>query len=209
MPKLNNPRPLLVFAHKGEAQAFLTHFRASPIRLPSLEKIALFEAKEFFLLLSGEGRVGTCQKLGEVLEVLAKDLSKVINLGVAGALGQGPPLGSVYLVDQIFAFQVPALKCSPATGLELSANLFTADQRILSGSEALELAKLAPMVDREAHGLAQAAQLYDLPFISVKVISDQPWQMENTASDRKYQKSVQEKAGEWSALLLQAYNRLS
>ncbi len=210
---LSTGRPLLVFAHKGEAQTFLAHFKASPIRLPSLDQIELFECPQLFILITGEGRVGACQKLSDVFDALQRDISKVINLGVAGALTPELPLGTVVLVNNIYAFEGPVIQCSPAKctsarAPRIIANLFTSDKRILAASDASELAKLAPLVDREAHGLAQTSQLYNLPFTSLKVISDLPWQASEAISDRKYQKVVQERAAEWSALLFETFSRL-
>ncbi|MBI2522504.1 MAG: hypothetical protein HYV97_18940 [Bdellovibrio sp.] len=207
-------RPLLVFAHKGEAQAFLAHFKASPLSLPSLSQIQLFECQQLLILLTGEGRIGASQKLSDVLNTLSKDIAKVINLGVAGALNQELSVGTVVLVDHIYAFDGPIVQCSPmkCSGPLVpctTADLFTSDKRVLGASESLELAKLAPIVDREAHGLAQTTHLYNLPFTSLKVISDLPWQAPDNLDDGKYQKEVQKKATEWSTLLLKTFNRLS
>ncbi len=195
-------RPLLVFAHKGEAQAFLTHFKAGPIRLPSLERVNLFESSECLILLTGEGKVEAHNKLKSVFPSL-KQINFIINLGVAGALSPKLPLGSVALIQKIFALEERSYECAltRTQGNWIAADLVTAEKRILDAKEALPLAQIAPLVDREAHGLAQAALALHLPFISLKVVSDLPWK--NAGQD-----DVRKKAAEWSTLLLQAFQQL-
>ena len=203
--KLTDKRPLLVFAHKGEALAFFTHFKAVPLRLPSLERVNLFESRECLILLTGEGRQEAQDKLVSVLPVL-KNISMIINLGVAGALSPDLPVGSMAFIKKIFAEGEAPYQCPDKMAQDqwITADLFTADKRILDSSDARPLAKIAQLVDREAYGLAIAAQNFHLAFIALKVVSDLPWKK----NDSDNQQKVQQRAPDWSSLLLQSFTQL-
>lgn len=80
-------RPLLVFAHRGEAQAFFKNF--SYISLDSTDefkKNKIFCFKQCFIILTGSSIKKNQELLSQALTKFEEDISHVILLGFAGSL---------------------------------------------------------------------------------------------------------------------------
>lgn len=167
---------LLVFAHRPEAQEFLkfTDFKALGLPIDGV-----YKSKNEFLLISGEGNLKASQKLAAVLGILGNEVSSVLNLGVAGSLSSDPSIG----LDQIISVrtiyheedgQLVYQSFSPSNiknNLPL-LDLITVSKRLNASSSVDHLKPFGQIVDREAHGLAQAAKLFSIPFYCYKIISD-------------------------------------
>lgn len=87
-------KPLLIFAHPGEARCFipecssLTALPLPEMKLKPLEnsKLILKESPRFFLLITGEGRQNATLATSFTLALLQNKISSVINYGLAGLL---------------------------------------------------------------------------------------------------------------------------
>lgn len=156
---------LLTFAHRPEAEAFLSYFE--------LEKHKSFDwlyaNRKIVIAITGEGIQETLARTAITLG-LYPDLIQVVNLGVAGALNQKIELRKIYSVRSVFGCdERPIFKSFLATG---DIDLVTSGTRVLSEAPLAKLRAMGQIVDREAWGVAFAAKEAGVRFSSCKYISD-------------------------------------
>ncbi len=166
-------KPLLVFAHRGEAKAFLQNqsFRQVPFAFPGV-----YESPREWILISGEGANTALAKTAAVCGAFRDAFDKLINLGIAGSLTAVLEVGKIYSVRIVF------LEAEPATANDIfytadpnaRYDCITARQRVEEESYAARLASLAHIVDREAWAVGYVSRLFHIPFYIFKLISDVP-----------------------------------
>lgn len=171
MPLLDHPAILLVFAHRGEAQAFLKgrNFRAVDFAFSGV-----FQSEKEMLLLCGEGLPAAQQRVAAFLNAFGKNLSRVVNLGIAGSLSDSLKPGEIYPIRTVYREPEggPAFPSFRSAEPEAQTDCVSAAKRVLTRGYAQRLAPFAPIVDRELWAIASLCADYNLPFLAYKLISD-------------------------------------
>lgn len=158
---------LFVFAHYGEAQAFIEHFQ--------LEKNGddLFSHEQIDLLITGEGHYSVIRKLTDYL-ARHKPL-RIINLGLAGAL-RNEISQNIYAVRTCYSFN-PEIEFKSFTtsyaGDHPQADCLSYFSRLKDEVIKKELSHFASLVDREVWAIGYVCHDYQLPFFSFKLVSDE------------------------------------
>lgn len=164
-------KPLLIFAHRGEAQEFLQRL---PFQAADTEFKGFYETEERSLLLCGEGLPAAHARVSAVLNAFGETLSLVLNLGIAGSLSDALPAGEIYPIRTVYrepdAGQAFPSFRSAEPGAQIDC--ISAAKRVLSPGYARRLAPFAPIVDRELWAIASLCADYNLPFFAYKLISD-------------------------------------
>ncbi len=195
--QVTEKKPLLIFAHTGEAQSFLENSTFKKVEF-SLAKV--YQSRKEILLISGEGYLEILPRLTAFIESRLSRLSALINLGVAGALNRRLAL------DQLVAIKAVRLEadlhCQPlhtqTPGAEYTC--VTAMQRVLDEHSARRLARFADVVDREAWAVCKTACLFNLPVYCFKLISD-------FAGALTRQVNFREESRRWSTALWEHYQQ--
>lgn len=205
--------PILCFAHRGEAKAFLAELPFKPYA--DLGDAYQYEENGVLstLLLTGEGPEKALATLAFSLGHLkAKFPDKsfgVINLGVCGLLrkSEGLKIGEAHLVRTLYAFEEkenPVFKSYSGSLLNQEnspiINCITFKDRVLTSGPAEKLSHFAHIVDREAHSIGLICEQTQTPFSVIKVISDE--------AEGEICTHVKEEAPLWSDLLLKKYIEL-
>lgn len=192
---------LLTFAHRGEAQAFLKHWNFKSVAMPFE---GLYQYENLFLLITGEGLQNASVKSAAVVSKY-DHIDKIINLGICGSLDENYKINSIFEIRTIYSnqndhFEFKSYTCSAFTDLP-RLDLLSVDKRILTPEDRNHLHIVAPLVDREAHGIALAAQSLKKPLHSIKLVSD------FAGSGQEICHAVKENAPEWSDSLLNVFLR--
>lgn len=91
---------LLVFAHRGEAQAFFNQWDFAPVEFYFN---GLFKTKNYYLLITGEGLKDASEKTVAVIANFKEELDEVINIGIAGSLNPKLKIGDTAWVRSSYA----------------------------------------------------------------------------------------------------------
>lgn len=171
MPNKKNQKPLLVFAHRGEAQAFLARIRFQAIIFSSG---GLYESEREYLLLTGTGLRPAGKKLAVVCEAFREQISEVINLGIAGSLDERWALGEIYPIREIFREprSGEVFETYRSADSQAVADCISAGKAVLNPSHAAQLSSFAHIVDMELWAIAKVCSHFRLPLHSYKLISD-------------------------------------
>lgn len=159
-------KKLLVFAHKGEASAFL---QKKPLRV-TFDLGEAYQNDEYFFLITGEGKNNTLLKISSFLSLYKNQISHVTNLGIAGALRQNVEKESVYEIRTFYAEK--EFKSFELSRKKNSIDCLTALDRIENASKAQEFSYFASLVDREGWYLGFACEKFKIPFSCYKLVSD-------------------------------------
>lgn len=187
---------LLVFAHRGEAQAFFNQWEFLPVEF---HFAGLFKTKNYYLLITGEGPKDASEKSVAILASFKDEIDEVINLGIAGSLNPKLKVGDLAWIRSSYAQN--AERCefkSYTTTSHNNLDCITAYSRITTSTEKKMLSSFADMVDRELWSIMSAAHLFSLPAFSLKLISDD-------AESDDFCKLVKEEAPALSKKLLHAF----
>lgn len=164
-------KPLLIFAHRGEAQEFLQRL---PFQAADTEFKGFYETEERSLLLCGEGLPAAHARVSAVLNAFGETLSLVLNLGIAGSLSDSLTAGEIYPIRAVYrepegGQALPSFRSADPNAL---IDCISAQRRVLTLAYAKRLAPFAPIVDRELWAIASLCADYNLPFFAYKLISD-------------------------------------
>ncbi|WP_408096322.1 hypothetical protein ACJVC5_14875 [Peredibacter sp. HCB2-198] len=155
---------LITMAHLGEAQGVIEKFKLQRIDSD------LFKNEELVLVLTGEGPFEASIKTSLMLGKFP--ISKVINLGIAGALNAELKVGEIYPIRTHYLVQDMRPAFKSFVSAEKGEDCLTTFERILDADKARALRGMGGIVDREAWGSAYAAKSAGIPFESYKLISD-------------------------------------
>ncbi len=188
---------LLCVAYLGEAQSFIKNLR--------LKNSApdLYQNQNISLLITGEGVMNVLANLPYHLANLKPD--KVINFGIAGILSELEiheiyPIRTVY---NTYLEEVEFHSFSPQNSHVLNLqDCISSVNRIKSNEKREELKHFAPLVDREAWGIAKACSEFKVPYEIYKLTSD-------FASEDTDCFSLKEKASEFSMQLYSFFESLN
>lgn len=158
---------LLTFAHHGEAQHFL---KFDNYQSTDFEFKGLFNNENDYLLITGEGIESTSERMNIVLQNIGNRISKVINIGIAGALNINLELESIHSIRNVYLEDGKEFYLSASA--EANINCITANNRVLNEKYSNQLFQFAPVVDRELWVCAHLCKKYQLSWLSFKLISD-------------------------------------
>ncbi len=162
---------LLIFAHRGEAQAFFNEWELLPV---SFYFTGLFKNKDHYLLITGEGPKEASEKTVAVLAAFKAEISEVINIGIAGSLTSKLSVGDHVWVRSSYAQNAKACEFkSYTTNNHSNIDCITAYSRVTTPEEKKILSSFADIVDRELWSIASAAHLFKIELSALKLISDE------------------------------------
>lgn len=159
-------KKLLIFAHRGEARAFLSHFDFGQVA--KIE--GLYESEGHLLLITGEGPWKAGPKLAFVLGKF--EIEEAINLGIAGSLRDEVELESIFQIRNVYLEQNSQMQFASHALSETGLDLITCHSRVLDSKQADLLDAFAPLADRELWALAQSAKIAEVKLSAFKLISD-------------------------------------
>lgn len=161
---------LLIFAHRGEAQAFFNEWELLPV---NFYFNGLFKNKDHYLLITGEGPKDASEKTVAVLAAFKSEISEIINIGIAGSLTSKLSIGDLVWVRSSYAQNAKASEFkSFTTKNHTSIDCITAYSRVTSAEERKILSNFADIVDRELWSIASASHLFKIELSALKLISD-------------------------------------
>ncbi len=203
---------LLIFAHRGEAQAFLQEMRPEAVsHLPGWPGDGLFRWDAGYLLIAGEGPWRALEKACCVLASLSATdapATEVWNLGIAGALRPEARLGEIYPLRTLYTLASHNLQIQfesfSSHWAQAKIDCVSSPVRIFGDAAADTADNFAPLVDCEAWSIARACRQFGLPFFPVKLASDRP----RSASPRSCQ-MMRDQAEEWSGQLWRWFSEQS
>ena len=172
-------KTLLLFAHRGEAQAFL----ASDI--PQTD-----------IFITGEGLQETTETLCLHLAHNLDAYHQIINLGITGSLHEKANIGEAYSIRTVYAES--QFKSFTSADAKASVDVVSSLKRIKTTEDKKKLSPIAHMVDRELWAVASVAHRFKLPFKSYKLVSDM-------ADENFACQNIQELALDYSQKLLSFY----
>lgn len=163
---------LLTFAHRGEAQAFLSAYLFRPVEFFF---DGLLKNDDYYLLITGEGPHSASEKTISVLAKFSHEITHVYNLGVAGSLNDKLKLNDLVWIKTSYAHHAEKLEFKSFTSTHATElnDCITSYSRILEIEEKKKLALFANLVDRELWAVASSATLFKKGFSSLKIISDE------------------------------------
>lgn len=155
------PTTLLVFAHRDEASAFAD--------VPHL--------------VTGVGKINAAVSLAHAITAARADgpIERVIVLGTAGVVGEGPDrlsLEEVYQVTGVVQhdFSLPSPQLTPAGAVllpEHEATIATGDVFVKDDAQRTHISSLgANLVDMEAYAYAEVCARFEVPLQLFKIPSD-------------------------------------
>lgn len=161
---------LLVFAHRGEAHAFIEN-------LPNLKAEAQQPSSKYSngqqtLLICGEGfhnsLTSTAYTLGR------NEFSRVLNFGIAGALDQELEKYSIQKVRTVYKAFKKDLEFKSFTSENSAKGIdcLTSSERTFDEELVKTYKNFASLVDRELWGIGFVCDKLKVPFNSYKLISD-------------------------------------
>lgn len=191
-------KDLLCFAHKGEAQHFLSHSKS---KLLENSKFQVWELSEFYVLVSGEGPEAAQFALSLFLAKNSDQVSRVINIGIAGSLSPKLENESIYRSSVVLkesSLGSPAFQAFETIDISEKQYCITALERVKDDDYAKKLSTHGELVDREAWGFAYTGSQFKKDFQCIKLISDKAG-AETLCFD------IKEKASEYSFKLFEYY----
>lgn len=162
---------LLIFAHRGEAQAFFNEWDLLPV---NFYFTGLFKNKDHFVLITGEGPKEASEKSVAVLSSFKDEITEIVNIGIAGSLTPKLKVGDHVWVRSSYAQN--AERCefkSFTTKTHDNIDCITAYSRVTTPEEKKILSSFADIVDRELWSIASAGHLFRVDVLALKLISDE------------------------------------
>ncbi|MBC7430209.1 MAG: hypothetical protein H7336_16465 [Bacteriovorax sp.] len=192
---------LLTFAHRGEAQAFLSAYTFKPV---DFFFDGLLISPEYYLLITGEGPHAASEKTTAVLAKFSESITHVYNIGVAGSLTPELKMHDLLWIRTSYAHHAEKLefKSFSSENSKAAHDCMTAFNRVLDMEEKRKLSHFANIVDRELWAIASAANLFKKPYLALKIISD-----EMKATEIDICKFVKEEAPLLSEKLLHEFQK--
>ena len=193
-------RPLLIFAHRGEASLFLKRDDFRPLGF--LEG-RLYKNGDSLLLLCGEGTREAAFHTAVSLGRYEDEIGEAVNLGIAGRLSDREALEEVTAIRTIYYHNGRGLEATSFPGEETAPfDLVTAEERVLGTGLRDHLAKFGDIVDREAWGIGYACKKFGKPFKAFKLVTDGAVDDDGTLCQR-----VRRKAPQYAQKLYEFFHR--
>lgn len=162
-------KKLYVFAHRGEAQAWLDKYNFN--KIPFVFD-GLWTCEDSFLLICQEGIQNATENLSIFLALHAEQVSEIFNYGIVGKLDQKLTIGKIYPVRYVYHF---ANNEAQYKSFQLSSegiDCISTYERINQKEKAIILNHFAHVVDRELWAICRVAHIFKLKVNAYKIISD-------------------------------------
>ncbi len=166
----------IIMATALEAKPFITHLTKD---LVDQKPFRVYRGGGLLLAISGIGKVNAGVAVSYL--TLRHGISRVVNIGAAGAVGEGPSLGDMFHVDRIVESDRPLI---PGMGIRVNipdiipgfpaVTLATRDIPVIDSGERKEAARYCDLVDMEGAAVLQSARLMGLGCYIFKCVSDTP-----------------------------------
>lgn len=162
---------LLMFAHRGEAQEFIRRKHNIPV---DFYFSGVYRSTDEILLITNGGLQQTREKMISICNYFGKNITKVINLGIAGSLTDRLQLNQIYAIRKIYHEPdqndlYPSFVCADQKS---KIDCVTVREPILDNKSANGFANIAQVVDQELWACAAVSKDYNLPLRAYKLISD-------------------------------------
>ena len=207
---------LIAIAHRAEAQAFLKsrHLAFKPEAF-AFDGLYYSTEHNLALLLTGEGVQSATEKLAALCGAKHDKIQEIINLGVAGILEDSPQfnLGEVKEIRTAYlslghkmefkSFSTSSQSSSPFH----ICDIVTSSKRALKTNDCEALLPFAPLVDRETWAVGSVANRFQVPFRSLKILSDRVYEADQGDS-LEVCRLVKDQAPLWSQQLLAAFYKI-
>lgn len=191
----NDHMQVLCFAHRLEASRFfdLENFQ-------SLNDHT-YKGQSSYILLTGEGMQAATESLTEFLAT-QKDVTKVLNFGVAAGNPALTKIGNVYPIRSFYRQKASEDMefTSFTSSTQSTLDLVSVENRIYDAEKAQKLFLFAPIIDREAWALASVCKRFKKDFYAFKYISDD--------ATREACSQIKEIAEQISEVLVTSYKEL-
>ncbi len=167
---------LLVFAHRGEAAAWLNQPGWKHVDSSFHLNLYMHASDHKIILICGEGRtLALTQTLLAIQFLQSKyEIKQLINIGVAAAiqpayeLGEMIEVGTVYSQGLVGGFEFESITLNT----NLSSTCISTHQRILNQDQRSEFESHAELIDRELWAIAYAAKKCSIKIKSYKYLID-------------------------------------
>ncbi|MBG08684.1 MAG: hypothetical protein CME68_07990 [Halobacteriovoraceae bacterium] len=206
---------LIAIAHRAEAQAFLKsrHLALKPEAF-AFDGLYYSTEHNLALLLTGEGVQSATEKLAALCGAKHNKIQEIINLGVAGILENSPQfeLGGVKEIRTAYhdlghKMEFKSFSTSSQTSPFHLCDIVTSSKRALKKKDCEELLPFAPLVDRETWAIGSVANRFQIPFRSLKVLSDKVYEADQGGS-LEVCRLIKDQAPLWSQQLLAAFDKI-
>jgi hypothetical protein len=180
---------LITTAHLGEAQGVIETFK--------LKKLSqdIYVGESLVVLITGEGPFEASIKTA--LTIPKYPFTKVINIGIAGTLDSTLNIGEIYPVRTIYLVQDLKPQFKTFHSFKEGIDCITSFERMLDPEKAKFLRGIGKLVDREAWGVAMAAKVAAIEFISYKLVSDIAGTVDACESIREQAEDFSQKIAEF------------
>jgi nucleoside phosphorylase len=170
---MNNPTGLII-ATKIEAEPFIQGFG-----LDTIEKkpVQVMGNGAIVLAISDIGKTNAAIATAHLIEKLG--LTRICNLGAAGAVDRNFKIGDILHIDKIYELDRPRLpsdepvvhKPDTIKGFR-TVSLATQDRPVLKGLDRMAAGKLADLVDMEGAAVVQVCQAFGVSVHIFKIVTD-------------------------------------
>ena len=165
---------LICFAHRGEAQSFLTG--AEKVFEKGLLSGSLFRKDAEYILLTGEGVESSILMVSAALQALNCNSMELWNYGISGALRDFINIGEIYQIRSVYGVRSDDSNCFESYSLDGNgaADCVSSSSRVLNQQSSEKLSHFADVVDRELWGIAKVCRAFSLKLRAFKLVSDRP-----------------------------------
>ncbi len=180
---------LLICAYWNEAYYFIERFGLQKLKQSQPD---LYSNNNTILCICGEGLINAAIKISGVLALKKNEIKRIVNFGIAGRLGK-VEFCNIYSIRTVYGAEGKEPRFHSFTSADETASVdcISAGNRIETKDMANALGRFAPCVDMELWSIAKACKEYNLPWISLKYISDDASQKTELSQLQK----TSEKAG--------------
>jgi len=162
---------LLICAYWNEAYYFIERFGLQKLKQSQPD---LYSNDNAILCICGEGLINAAIKISGVLAIKKNEIKRIVNFGIAGSLGKTAEIGNIYSIRTVYGAEgkEPRFHSFTSADERASVDCISAGSRVETSDRANALGRFAPCVDMELWSIAKACKEYNLPWISLKYISD-------------------------------------
>lgn len=159
---------LLVAAHKAEVNTLINKLNLH--KMEHLDNL-VYGNENTALLITGEGIENVFLKLTSHLTIHSKEIKKIVNLGIAGAVSHKLKKNRIYEIGTV-AFESGANKMPPQALSTKMNTLFCQTRTTALHNNAHLASTPVDVVDMELWAIASVARYFKIPCCSYKLISD-------------------------------------
>lgn len=174
---------LLYFAHRGEAQTFISALKGKKCDFKAFD---LYSFDKGLILIGSEGIESTLIAITKTLTAFSH-ISEILNFGTSGILRGPLEVGEIYSIRTSYGFLEQSPRFHSFSSEDSSGiDCISSASRVLDDEHSKKLQPFAHCVDRELWAISQCASIFKVPFYAYKYMSDIAGKTTNCL-DIKYQ----------------------